>query len=84
LSEKDVKEFGLTVKKNGDFSEWYSQIVEKSGLADYAPVKGFIVVRPYGYALWELIRNHLDSKFRELGHMNGFLPCLIPESLLNK
>jgi len=84
LSEKDVKEFGLTVKKNGDFSEWYSQIVEKSGLADYAPVKGFIVVRPYGYAIWELIRNHLDSKFRELGHMNGFLPCLIPESLLNK
>lgn len=84
MSERDVKEFGLTVKKDGDFSEWYSQIVEKSGLADYAPVKGFIVVRPYGYAIWELIRNHLDSKFRESGHMNGFLPCLIPESLLNK
>lgn len=84
MSTKEVKEFGLTVKKDEDFSEWYSQVVEKSGLADYAPIKGFIVVRPYGYAIWELIRNHLDSKFRETGHVNGFLPCLIPEGLLNK
>lgn len=84
MSKKINKEFGLTVKKNEDFSEWYSQLVEKAGLADYISAKGFIIVRPYGYAIWELIKNYLDSKFKETGHVNGFLPCLIPEGLLNK
>ena len=84
MSDRDVKEFGLTVQKDEDFSEWYSQIVEKAGLADYASAKGFIIVRPYGYAIWELIKDQLDTKFRQTGHSNGFLPCLIPESLLNK
>ena len=59
-----------------------SQIVLKTGLADYAPVKGFIVLRPYGYSIWESIRDILDKKFKETGHQNGFLPILIPESLL--
>ncbi|HYF99144.1 MAG TPA: proline--tRNA ligase [Candidatus Saccharimonadales bacterium] len=84
MSKKINKEFGLTVKKDEDFSEWYSQLVEKSGLADYISAKGFIIVRPYGYAIWELIKDYLDSKFKETGHVNGFLPCLIPEGLLNK
>jgi prolyl-tRNA synthetase len=84
LSKNINKEFGLTVKKNEDFSEWYSQVVEKAGLADYISAKGFIIVRPYGYAIWELIKDYLDSKFKETGHVNGFLPCLIPEGLLNK
>jgi prolyl-tRNA synthetase len=75
---------GITVKKNADFSEWYSQVVLKSSLADYAPVKGFIVLRPYGYAIWESIRDILDKRFKETGHQNGFLPVLIPESLLAK
>ncbi|WP_425321226.1 proline--tRNA ligase [Candidatus Nitrosocosmicus franklandus] len=78
------KEFGLTVKKNENFSEWYSQVIEKAGLADYISAKGFIIVRPYGYAIWELIKEYLDKKFKETGHVNGFLPCLIPEGLLNK
>src|ERR687891_717286 len=77
-----VKETGITVKKNENFSEWYSQVVLKTGLADYSPVKGFIVLPPYGYAIWESIRDILDSKFKETGHQNGFLPVLIPESLL--
>ena len=77
-----VKETGITVKKNENFSEWYSQVVLKAGLADYAPVKGFIVLPPYGYAIWQSIRDILDSKFKETGHQNGFLPVLIPESLL--
>ncbi|MFL6372427.1 MAG: proline--tRNA ligase, partial [Nitrososphaera sp.] len=51
---------GITVKKNVDFSEWYTQVVLKTTLADYAPVKGFIVLRPYGYAIWESIRDILD------------------------
>ena len=73
---------GITVKKADDFSEWYTQVVLKAGLADYAPVKGFIVLKPYGYAIWESIRDILDKKFKETGHQNGFLPILIPESLL--
>ncbi|MDQ4050360.1 MAG: proline--tRNA ligase [Thermoproteota archaeon] len=75
---------GITVKKNEDFSEWYSQVILKSALADYAPVKGFIVLRPYGYSIWESIRDILDKRFKETGHQNGFLPVLIPESLLAK
>ncbi|MFY9869583.1 MAG: proline--tRNA ligase [Candidatus Nitrosopolaris sp.] len=75
---------GITVKKNENFSDWYTQVIWKAGLADYAPVKGFIVLKPYGYAIWELIKDILDRKFKETGHQNGFLPLLIPESLLAK
>jgi prolyl-tRNA synthetase len=75
---------GIDAKKSEDFSEWYTQVVLKAGLADYAPVKGFIVLRPYGYAIWESIRDILDKRFKETGHQNGFLPILIPESLLSK
>jgi prolyl-tRNA synthetase len=75
---------GITVKKKVDFSEWYTQVVLKTGLADYTPVKGFIVLRPYGYAIWESIREILDRRLKETGHQNGFLPVLIPESLLAK
>jgi prolyl-tRNA synthetase len=76
------KETGITAQKDKDFSEWYTQVVLKAALADYAPVKGFIVLRPYGYAIWESIRDILDKRFKETGHQNGFLPVLIPESLL--
>ena len=73
---------GINVKKGDNFSDWYTQVVLKAGLADYAPVKGFIVLRPYGYAIWESIRDILDKRFKATGHQNGFLPVLIPESLL--
>lgn len=78
------KEIGITVTKNDDFSEWYTQVVLKAELADYAPVKGLIVLRPDGYSIWESIRYALDEKFRKEGIRNGFLPVLIPESLLGK
>ena len=78
------KEIGITVKKSEDFSEWYTQTVIKSELADYAPVKGLIVLRPDGYSIWESIKISLDAKFVATGHRNGFLPTLIPESLLAK
>ena len=78
------KEIGITVKKSEDFSEWYTQTVIKSELADYAPVKGLIVLRPDGYSIWESIKSSLDAKFVSTGHRNGFLPTLIPESLLAK
>jgi len=78
------KEVGITVSKNDDFSEWYTQVVIKAELADYAPVKGLIVLRPDGYSIWESIKESLDKKLKETGHRNGFLPILIPESLLGK
>jgi prolyl-tRNA synthetase len=84
LSSQPKEAPGITVKKAEDFSEWYTQVVMKAGLADYAPVKGFIVLRPYGYAIWESIRDLLDRRFKETGHQNGFLPVLIPEGLLSK
>jgi prolyl-tRNA synthetase len=79
-----TKEIGITVKKSIDFSDWYTQCVLKSGIADYSPSKGFIILRPYGYAIWEIIREILDVELKKTGHKNGFLPVLIPESLLTK
>ena len=78
------KDIGITVTKNDNFSEWYTQVVLKAELADYAPVKGLIVLRPDGYSIWESIKSALDEKFRKEGIRNGFLPILIPESLLGK
>ncbi|MEO9276506.1 MAG: proline--tRNA ligase [Nitrososphaera sp.] len=78
------KEIGITVKKDENFSEWYTQVVLKGQLADYAPVKGLIVLRPYGYSIWESLKSSLDEKLKSLGHENGFLPVLIPQSLLSK
>lgn len=67
-----------------DFAQWYTDIVLKSELADYTTVKGFISIRPYGYAIWENIQNYADKKFKEHGVKNVSMPVLIPESLLNK
>jgi len=78
------KEIGITVSKSENFSEWYTQVVIKAELVDYAPVKGLIVLRPDGYSIWESIKESLDKKLKETGHRNGFLPVLIPESLLAK
>ncbi|CAD6515204.1 Proline--tRNA ligase [metagenome] len=81
MSKEDI---GITVAKDADFSEWYTQVVLKAKLADYAPVKGLIVLRPDGYSIWESLRNTFDEKFSKNGIRNGFLPILIPESLLGK
>ncbi len=67
-----------------DFAQWYTDVVKKAELADYSCVRGCMVVRPYGTALWENIRNELDARFKELGHENVMMPMFIPESLLQK
>ena len=67
-----------------DFAKWYTDIVLKAELADYTDVKGFIAIRPYGFALWEAIRDYADKKFKELGVTNLYMPELIPESMLQK
>lgn len=81
MNKEDV---GITVSKDDDFSEWYTQVVLKAKLADYAPVKGLIVLRPDGYSIWESLQRTFDEKFAKNGIRNGFLPVLIPESLLGK
>jgi len=71
-------------KQSVDFSRWYLDIVRKAELADYSPVKGFMVIRPYGYAIWEMIQQQLDQRIKATGHVNAYFPLLIPESLLKK
>jgi prolyl-tRNA synthetase len=67
-----------------DFSRWYLDVVRRAELADYSPVKGCMVIRPYGYAIWELIQQSLDRRFKATGHVNAYFPLFIPESLLMK
>ena len=64
-----------------DYSEWYIDLVRKAGLADYSAVKGCMVIKPYGYAIWENMRDQLDKRFKETGHVNAYFPLFIPKSL---
>lgn len=67
-----------------DFAKWYTDICLKAELMDYSSVKGFIIYRPYGYAIWENIQNYLDKEFKKTGHQNVYMPLLIPDHLLKK
>ena len=67
-----------------DFNQWYTDIIQEAQLADYSPVKGMMVIRPYGYALWEQIQAYLDMRFKETGHQNAYFPLLIPKSFIEK
>ncbi len=67
-----------------DFSEWYTQVIQRAELADYSPVRGCMVIRPYGYALWENIQQSLDRRFKETGHQNAYFPLFIPYSFIQK
>ncbi len=67
-----------------DFSAWYNEVVLRAELADHSPVRGCMVIRPYGYRLWELMRDQLDRRFRETGHQNAYFPLFIPQSFLSR
>ncbi len=67
-----------------DYSRWYTDVVLQAKLADYSPVKGAMVIRPNGYAIWEMIQQNLDRMFKESGHVNAYFPLLIPESFMKK
>ena len=67
-----------------DFAQWYTDVVKKAELVDYSGVRGCMVIRPYGYAIWENIQKDLDARFKALGHENVYMPMFIPESLLQK
>ncbi len=83
----DQKKDGFVTEitpRSQDFSQWYLDVVRRAELADYSPVKGCMVIRPYGYAIWELIQQSLDRRFKATGHVNAYFPLFIPESLLMK
>lgn len=67
-----------------DFAQWYTDVCRKAELMDYSSVKGFIIYRPYSYAMWEAIQQYMDKRFKETGHENVYMPMLIPQSLLQK
>jgi prolyl-tRNA synthetase len=74
----------ITVKKDKDFSEWYSQVIQKAELADYSKVSGCVVFRPSAYYIWETVQNYMNNEFKKVGIKNAYFPLLIPESLLKK
>lgn len=78
------QELGITESKANNPGEWYAEVVQKAGLAAYAPMGGFIVTRPRGYALWERLQDHLDQWFKETGVQNAYFPMFIPESYLER
>ncbi len=69
---------------NVDFTQWYTDVIKKADLVDYSSVRGCMIIRPYGYAIWENIQKHLDRRFKDTGHENVYMPMFIPESLLQK
>ena len=82
--DRKLVKIGITEKKDENFSEWYTQTVLKAELIDYSQVKGFIILREYGFSIWENIQAILDKEFKKDGTKNAYFPLLIPESLLNR
>ncbi len=82
--KEDKKELGIKIKKSEDFSEWYSETVIKAGMADYAPIRGFMIIKPYAYSIWERIQEYFNSVLRKNGVKNAYFPLLIPESFFKK
>lgn len=80
----DEKMVNAITSMDEDFAKWYTDIVKKADLCDYSSVRGCMILRPYGYAIWELIQQDLDRRFKETGHENVYMPMFIPESLLQK
>lgn len=85
MAKKQTEAFVTEITpRSEDFSRWYLDVVRRAELADYSPVKGCMVIRPYGYAIWELIQQALDSRIKATGHVNAYFPLFIPNSLLTK
>lgn len=81
---KNNKNIEAITNREDDFARWYTDIVKKAELADYSSVRGCIIFKPYGYAIWELMQRELDDRFKETGHENVYMPMFIPEGLLQK
>src|SRR3989338_449253 len=81
---KKEEKLGINVKKEEDFSEWYNEVVIKAELAEHSVIKGFMVIRPRGYAIWEKIQEYFDKRIKQLGVKNAYFPLLVPESFFKK
>ena len=84
MADKKIALVTEITPRSKDFSRWYLDVVKRAELADYSPVKGCMIIRPYGYAIWELMQQALDRRFKATGHLNAYFPLFIPESLLRK
>ncbi len=84
MANKEEKFVTHITPREEDFSQWYTDVIKKTDLVDYSPVKGCMVIKPYGYGIWENIQKELDTRFKETGHKNAYFPMFIPESLLQK
>ena len=80
MENNQIKNDAIT-RQEDDFAQWYTDVCKKAELMEYSTVKGFIIYRPYGYAIWEQIQKYLDQRFKETGHENVYMPMVIPESL---
>ena len=80
---KERDEKAITTRSQ-DYSQWYQDVVLRAEMADYSPVKGCMVIRPNGYALWENMQKALDGMFKQTGHVNAYFPLFIPMSFLSK
>ncbi|SVC61911.1 uncharacterized protein METZ01_LOCUS314765, partial [marine metagenome] len=67
-----------------NYARWYTDVITKAEMADYGPVKGTMVIRPYGFGVWESIKESFDKRFKETGHLNAYFPLFIPKSFLSK
>ena len=84
MADNNKKMVEAITSMEEDFAKWYTDVVKKADLIDYSSVKGCMIIRPYGYAIWELIQKQMDERFKALGHENVYMPLFIPESLLQK
>ena len=71
-------------KRSENYSQWYNELVVKADLAEQSAVRGCMVIKPYGYAIWEKMQRQLDDMFKETGHVNAYFPLLIPKSFLSR
>lgn len=83
IGSKNVSSQAITARSE-DYSRWYTDVIQRAELADYAPVRGCMIIKPYGYALWEHIQQQLDRRFKDTGHENAYFPLFIPEEFIMK
>src|SRR5687768_15240920 len=84
MSNDRAGNLGLAATPEEDFSKWYLQTIAKAQLAENGPAKGTMIIRPYGYRMWELTQAELDRRFKDTGHENAYFPLFIPQSYITK
>ena len=84
VSSSKQRRYAITPKREEDFSEWYQQVIKASDVAEHSPVRGCMTIKPWGWAIWENIRDRLDLRIKATGHQNAYFPLFVPMSYLAK